>query len=82
MIDYDSFLRCHLFFRYFRGSKRVKRHSQSLENSKLDSAVKFFKENTTTLKGSNDVARKIAVAKKSHNISELMLQNYYLKFTK
>ena len=56
-----------------KGSDFFKRHGQNLENARLDSTGKFFKENTAALKASYEVAREIAVAKKPHSIGEQLI---------
>ena len=68
-----------------KGADFFKRHGQSLENSRIDSTGKLFKENTAALKASYEISREIAFAKKPHSIGEqlifAMLQNYHVEFT-
>ena len=56
-----------------KGVDFFKRRGRNLENARLDSTGKFFKENTAALKASYEVARGIAVAKKPHSIGEQLI---------
>ena len=58
-----------------KGVDFFKRHGRNLENARLDSTRKFFKENTAALKASYEVAREIAVAKKPHSIGEQLIMS-------
>ena len=72
-----SKLKRHLVTRHPNFQKKMhiflKRQADSLVRSRFDSTGDQWKENTARLKTSDDVARKIAIAKKPHIIGEQLI---------